>query len=113
MDAALRKSAEEFIKSNTFTESINAVNNILLQVLLRRVPRKILISSLAYQSDVTSKKIGENMTPFSLQLLNEDIAQWKKDTEDEAEKLTTCAAAQRIVMRTAVKIKKEFSQAVF
>ena len=113
MDAALRKSAEDFIKSNTFTESIKAVNDILLQVLIRRVPRKVLIHSLAYQNDMISKKIGENMTPFSLQLLNEDITQWLKNTKDETEKLTACAAAQRTVMRTAVKIKKEFSRAAF
>ncbi|MCH7782905.1 hypothetical protein IID62_07530 [candidate division KSB1 bacterium] len=113
MDAALRKSAEDFIKSNTFTESIKAVNDILLQVLIRRVPRKVLIHSLAYQNDMINKKIGENMTPYSLQLLNEDITQWLKNTKDETEKLTACAAAQRTVMRTAVKIKKEFSRAAF
>ncbi|MCH8287389.1 hypothetical protein IIB79_12845 [candidate division KSB1 bacterium] len=101
------------MKSNTFTESIKAVNDILLQVLIRRVSRKVLIHSLAYQNDMISKKIGENMTPYSLQLLNEDITQWLKNTKDETEKLTACAAAQRTVMRTAVKIKKEFLRAAF
>ncbi len=39
MDATLRKRAEEYIKSNQFGESIAAVNYVLLQLLLRRVPK--------------------------------------------------------------------------
>ncbi len=112
IDAMLRKRAEEYVRSNQFGESIATVNYVLLQLLLRRVPRKLLIPALSMVREETFKKIERNMTPVSLELLQEDVEYWNRAVQDETEKITATASAQKTMIRTAIKLKKEFSRGV-
>ena len=112
MDRALRKGAEEYVRSNRFGESIAVVNNVLLQLLLRRVPRKVLVPALSEIDDETLQIIKENMTPYSIALLHEDLEYWNRSTQDETQKITTVASSQKAMIRTAIKLKKEFTRAV-
>ncbi|KPK96166.1 hypothetical protein AMJ80_01550 [bacterium SM23_31] len=113
MDTALRYTALKYIKSNRFGTSISAINDILLQVLFRRVPRKVLIPALSELKDETYKKICANMTSHAVRLLNDDIEHWQRNARDETEKLTSTAAAQQAIIKTAVKLKSEFVRSAF
>ena len=112
-DAALAERAEKYIQSNQFGNSITEINNIILQLLIRKVPRKILVPALSVIQENTSRKISFNMTDFSWELLLEDIKHWDRKTPDEKEKLTSAAAAQQIMVRTAEKIKRDFRRSAF
>lgn len=112
MDEALQKKASQYIQSNIFGESIEAINDILFQILLRRVSRKLLVSSLGCSNDTIDQKIASNMTPVGARLLNEDIDHWKRTVKNDAEKITSCAAAQREMLRSAIQVKKEFKRSV-
>ena len=63
--------------------------------------------------DDTNKKISKNMTPFFLQLLAEDVEHWRRTTETETDMVTSTAAAQQSIIRTAIKLKKEFARSAF
>lgn len=113
LDIALKNRALEYIKSNRFGSSVAAINDILLQVLFRRVPRKVLVPALSVLRDETYKKICANMTSYAIQLLNDDIEHWQQSAEDETEKLTSTVAAQQSIIRTAIKLKGEFAKSAF
>ncbi len=113
IDNALAARAEKYIESDQFGSSISEINNVILQLLIRRVPRKVLIPALSVLKDNTSRKISYNMTEYSWEILKEDIKHWDRGIEDKKEKITSAAAAQQAVVRTAGLIKREFARSAF
>jgi hypothetical protein len=113
IDYALAKHAEEFIKSDTFGISLRGMNPVFLQVLIRRVSRKILVQAMSAINEQTSEKINANITPFAKELLTQDIEHWGSKQRDDYSKVIASATAQRAIINQAVKIQREFARSPF
>jgi len=112
MDEALARNAAEYIRSDTFGSAMRALNAVLLQVLIRRVSRRLLIQALSCITDSTRAVFFDNMTASAQELIRQDIEHWMRGV-DECRKVIAAAAAQHAVIRQAAKLKKEFARSPF
>ena len=113
LDAALIKSAQNYLQSGHFDNAVVSLNDVLLQLLLRRVQRQVFVAALSEAHKQVHFKIRANMTPFSHQLLLEDIEHHRKAVSTESERFGQAASAQQEIIRTAEKLKKELMQMAF
>jgi len=113
MDEALARSSLEYIESGTFGASMKPLNDVVFQILIRRVGRKVLIQAFSFADETIIEKMNRNVTPFARTLLEEDIEHWRRKTPEKNERLTSAAAAQRAVIRRAIQLKRELSRMPF
>ncbi|MFC1554437.1 FliG C-terminal domain-containing protein [candidate division KSB1 bacterium] len=113
MDEILFQNAEDYLNSKCFDSSIEALNDVLFQYLVRRVPRKILIPAFSLMMDQKSTKIALNMTPLAIRLISEDIKHWRKEIKEDKKILIQTAAAQQRTISESQKLIKEFRRSVF
>lgn len=112
-DKILFERAKLFLKSGKFNNGIVNVNDVIIQLIIRKSGRKVLIPAISKAENESKVKIKNNMTPGSWDILMEDIGHWESKVEDENDIITEAAAAQNLLLDISALTKKEFKSTAF
>jgi len=96
--------AMSYLKSGEFYELIKKLKNRQIQLLIRRVNRKILILSLLGGNRDIRKKFIINMNNELHKIVKEDVEYWKREISDEDELKIHIADAQKVMVKKGEKI---------
>ncbi len=113
IDRELALRARSYLESGKFDSVIGSLNDVIFQILIRRVPRKVLVSAMTLLSAKLGRILDRNMTEAGMTMLLEDIEHWKSTIEDENDKITITAASKQAVEKKADLIIKEFRRSAF
>jgi len=113
LDKGTLLEAQKFLKSGKFIDTIQNINQVTLQLLIRNVPRRTLIAAFHYLNDEVKQIVRENMTETGMIILNEDLDYRERSVEYEEEGIIQGAEAQKIVMDKAKKIEKKLKTEIF